>query len=266
MRLPGKATLKKRMEDGEVLFGTFYKFNNAHLTEMLGLAGFDFIIVDGEHSTFSYSEMQDTVRIANGVGMHAVIRVPSGLAEHVLHACDLGAQGVQVPSLRSPADARLAAQSMRFYPIGNRGFATTTRAARYMFSDTQDFLDYSNNELLCVIMVEQLEMVEQLDELCSIPTVDVLFIGPGDLSQAVGKPGQTGCDEVLTIARKIVDTSLKHGKLLGMYCATLQDVERAIEWGVQYVAFSAELNMIANKFRESITALHDIRDRKTGKG
>ena len=86
MFLPGKKTLKKRMTEGEILFGTFYKFNNPHLTEMLGHAGFDFIIVDGEHSTFSYSEMQDTVRIANGVGMDAVIRVPSGLPEHILHA------------------------------------------------------------------------------------------------------------------------------------------------------------------------------------
>ncbi len=93
MLLPGKKTLKRRMKEGEILFGTFYKFNNAHLTEMLGLAGFDFIIVDGEHATFSYSEMQDTVRVANGVGMDAVIRVSSGLAEHILHACDLGCPG-----------------------------------------------------------------------------------------------------------------------------------------------------------------------------
>ena len=263
MLLRGKRTLKKRMKEGEILFGTFYKFNNAHLTEMLGLAGFDFIIVDGEHSTFSYSEMQDTVRIANGVGMDAVIRVPSGLAEHVLHACDLGAQGVQVPGLRDAEDARIVADNMRFYPVGHRGFGTTTRAARYTFCDIQEFLDYSNNELLCVIMVEQLEMVDQLEKLCAIPTVDVLFIGPGDLSQVVGKPGQTGCKEVLDIAKRVADTSRAHGKMVGMYCATLEDVERAIGWGIQYIAFSAELNMIANKFRESIASLHSLRNKLT---
>jgi 4-hydroxy-2-oxoheptanedioate aldolase len=252
------------MEDGEILFGTFYKFNNAHLTEMLGLAGFDFIIVDGEHSTFSYSEMQDTVRIANGVGMDAVIRVPSGLPEHVLHACDLGAQGVQVPSLRDVADAKTVVDNMRFHPVGRRGFATTTRAGRYTFCSTEEFLEYSNEELLCVIMVEQLELVEQLEELCAIPTVDVLFIGAGDLSQAVGKPGQTGCKEVLDIAKKITDTGLARGKTVGMYCATLEDVERAIGWGMRYVAFSAELNMIANKFRETVAALHSLRDHRAG--
>ena len=79
MIIPGKKTLKKRMEAGEILFGTFFKFNNAQLIEMLGYAGFDFIIIDGEHSAYSYSEMQDSVRVANGVGMSAVVRSPSGL-------------------------------------------------------------------------------------------------------------------------------------------------------------------------------------------
>jgi 4-hydroxy-2-oxoheptanedioate aldolase len=262
MIIPGKKTLKRRMTEGEVLFGTFYKFNNAHLTEMLGLAGFDFIIVDGEHSTYSYNEMLDTVRAANGVGMDAVVRVPSGLPEHVLHACDLGAQGVQVPSLTDAADARVVVDAMRYFPVGHRGFATTTRAARYTFCDPQEFLAYSNNELLCVIMVERLKMVEQLEALCAIPSVDVLFIGAGDLSQEVGKPGQTGCREVLEIAKRITDTALARGKFVGMYCATLADVERAIGWGMRYVAFSAELNMIASKFRETVASLHALRDAK----
>ena len=260
MQLPGKKSLKRRMDEGEVLFGTFYKFNNAHLTEMLGLSGFDFIIIDGEHSTFSYSEMQDTVRVANGVGMDAVIRIPSGQDEHVLHACDLGAQGVQIPSLRNVEDAYRAADQMRFYPVGHRGFALTTRAARYTFSDPQEFMEYSNKELLCVIMVEQLEMIKQLKELCALPTVDVLFIGPGDLSQAIGKPGQTGCEEVIKLEKEIASTGLAYGKKVGMYCGTMTDVNNAINWGIQYIAFSAELNMIANKFRDTVEALHKVRD------
>jgi 4-hydroxy-2-oxoheptanedioate aldolase len=262
MIINGKESLKKRLDKGEVLFGTFYKFNNAHLTEMLGLAGFDFIIVDGEHSTFSYSEMQDTVRVANGVGMSAVVRVPSGLEEHILHACDLGAQGVQVPSLRDVDDVRRVVDNMRYFPVGHRGFGLTTRAARYTFCDSQEFLDYSNNELLCVIMVETAQMLEQLDELCEVPHTDVIFIGPGDLSQVVGKPGQTSCPEVLEIAKKITDTALNHGKTVGMYCAALADVERAIGWGIQYIGFSAELNMIASKFKEVVSSLHGLRVKK----
>lgn len=258
MKLEGKISLKKRLDAGEVVFGTFYKFNNPQLTEMLGYAGFDFIIVDGEHSTYSYSEMQDTVRIANGVGMNAVIRVPSGLPEHVLHACDLGSQGIMVPGLTKVNEAASVIDNMRFFPVGHRGFGLTTRAARYSFCDNQEFMEWSNSELLSVIMVEKLDMIAHLEKLCAIPTLDVLFIGPGDLSQEVGKPGQTSCPEVLELAKKITDTALHHHKIVGMYCATLEDVKRAICWGIQFIAYRAELNMIADTFKNSIKELHAI--------
>lgn len=259
MELIGQKSLKARMEEGDVLFGTFYKFNSPQMTEMLGLAGFDFLLVDGEHSTYSYSEMQDTVRTANGVGMHAVIRVPSGLPEHVLHACDLGAQGVQVPGLHSPEEAAAVTDEMRFYPVGHRGFGLTTRAAKYGFCDGDAFMKWSNNDLLCVVMVETLDMVSRLDELCRNPEIDVLFVGPGDLSQEVGKPGQTQCPEVLDLAKKINDAALAAGKKSGMFCGTFQDVERAIGWGMQYIAYSSDLSMLCAAFKQTAGALRELK-------
>lgn len=264
MIIPGKKSLKKRLDEGEILIGTFYKFSNPQITEMLGYAGFDFIIVDGEHSTYSYSEMQDTVRTANGVGMCAVVRVPSGLSEHVLHACDLGAQGVQVPSLNNAAAAAEVVDNMRFYLLGHRGFGLTTRAAKYTFSDSNEFMEYSNNEVICVIMVETLDMVKQLDVLCEMSGVDVIFIGVGDLSQELGVPGQINNPLVLDTAKKITEIALSKGKKVGMYCGSQADVKRAISWGVQYIGYSAELNMIANKFREEITSLHKLINKSRG--
>lgn len=260
MQLIGQKSLKARMDEGEILFGTFYKFNNPQMTEMLGFAGFDFLLLDGEHSTYSYSEMQDTVRTANGVGMQAVVRVPSGLPEHVLHACDLGAQGVQVPGLHSPEEAAAVTDEMRFYPVGHRGFGLTTRAARYGFCDGGEFMQWSNNELLCVVMVETLDMVHKLDELCKNPEIDVLFVGPGDLSQEIGKPGQTRCPEVLELAKKINDAALAAGKKSGMFCGSLEDVERAIGWGMQYIAYSSDLSMLCTAFKDTISSLHTLRD------
>lgn len=259
MQLTGQKSLKARMDDGEVLFGTFYKFNNPQMTEMLGLAGFDFLLLDAEHSTYSYSEMQDAARSANGVGMNAVVRIPSGLPEHVLHACDLGAQGIQVPGLHSPQEAAIVTDEMRFYPRGHRGFGLTTRAAKYGFCDGKEFMRWSNEELLCVVMVETLDMVEQLDELCQNPEIDVLFVGPGDLSQEIGKPGETKCPEVLGLAKKISDAALCSGKKSGMFCGDFEDVERAIGWGMQYLAYSSDLSMLCNTFKNTIQTLHKIR-------
>ena len=259
MWLDGQKTLKQRLHDGKILFGTFFKSSDPCLAEMLGFAGLDFIIIDAEHSVYSYGEMQHIVRIANGTGMNAVVRTPSGLPEHILHACDMGAQGVQVPNLKNMEEVKAVVDNMRFYPAGHRGFGQTTRAARYSFCDKKQFLEYSNNELLCVIMAENLEMVGHLEELCNTPYVDVVFIGPSDLSQALGKPGQTSAPEVLDLAEKVAKTVLASGKKAGMYCATLQDVSRAISWGIQYIAYSSELSLIANCFKDNLGKLQSLR-------
>ncbi|MHB1314389.1 MAG: HpcH/HpaI aldolase family protein [Christensenellales bacterium] len=256
MRLNGQKTLKQRLREGETLFGTFFKSTDPALAEMLGFAGYDFIIADAEHSVYSYSDLISIVRAANGAGLHAVVRIPSSLPEHVLHACDIGAQGVQAPGLRRMGEVESVISIMRFYPAGRRGFGMTTRAANYSFCGRQEYIDYSNNELLCVIMVETLDMVGCLDELCNTPSVDVVFIGPGDLSQELGKPGQTSDPEVRALAEKIAQTAKANGKIAGMYCATLEDAARAIGWGVQYIAFCADLSMAAQSFQASI---HNLR-------
>lgn len=259
MQLIGQKSLKRRMDEGEILFGTFYKFNNPQMTEMLGLAGFDFLLLDAEHSTYSYSEMQDAIRIANGVGMNAVVRIPSSLPEHVLHACDIGAQGIQIPGLHSPEEAASVTDEMRFFPVGHRGFALTTRAAKYGFCDSQEFMYWSNHELLCVVMVETLDMVNRLEELCGNPSIDVLFVGPGDLSQEIGKPGKIKCAEVLELAKRINDAALAAGKKSGMFCGDFEDVERAISWGMQYIAYGSDLSMLCATLKDVIKNLHEMR-------
>ncbi len=265
MKLNGQKTMKQRLNEGEFLFGTFYKFCNPQLVEMLGYAGMDFVLIDGEHSDYSYRDFQDMIRVANGVGLNAVVRVPSSAEEHILHAADAGAQGVQIPSMDTVEEAFKATKHMRYYPIGDRGFGLTTRAARYSFCDAQEYMDYVNKDLLSVVMVENLYMADHVKELCEIPFIDVLFIGPGDLSQACGVPGQTSHPKVLEVAKKICDGALAGGKKVGVYAATLEDVDRYMSWGVQYIAHSAELNMIAGKFKQVVGDLHALREKHSKK-
>lgn len=113
------------------MFGTFSKFSSPQLVEMLGYVGMDFIIVEGEHGACSYGEMENFVQAGNGVGMSAVVRVPNALDQNILHAGDMGAQGMQIPNLHNAAEAAEAVRKMRYYPKGSRDFAMTTRAADY---------------------------------------------------------------------------------------------------------------------------------------
>lgn len=263
MRIPGCKTMKQRLQEGEVLFGTFYKFNCAPVVEMLGMVGMDFIIIDAEHGDYSYRDMQDMCRVANGVGMNAVIRVPSSSAEHILHAGDMGAQGIQVPNAKTVEEARAAAENMRYAPEGTRGLGLTTRASGYClgsnFIDNKGYIDYVNHDLLSVIMVENQELASKIDQLCDIPQADVFFIGTGDLSQSCGVTGQPGHPKVQELVKHVIETVRAKGKIEGIYAGNISDVQKYVDMGFQYIGFSSEMNFIAEKLKDVMHGIDGVK-------
>lgn len=269
MRMPGRKTMKQRLLEGEVLFGTFYKFNCPPVVEMLGMVGLDFIIIDGEHSDYSYRDMQDMCRVANGVGMNAVIRVPSSAPEYILHAGDMGAQGIQVPNSKTVEEARRAAENMRYAPVGTRGLGLTTRGSGYCLSgnfiDNQEYIDYVNHELLSVIMVENQELASQIDQLCEISQADVFFIGTGDLSQSCGVTGQTGHPKVQELVKHVIETVRAKGKIGGIYAGNIRDVQKYVDMGFQYIGFSSEMNFIAEKFKDVMREIEGVKASRQNK-
>lgn len=264
MRIPGQKTMKQRLLAGETLFGTFYKFNCAPVVEMLGLAGMDFIIIDAEHGSYSYRDMENMCRTANGVGMNAVIRVSDSSPGHIMQAGDMGAQGVQVPNVKTVDEARAAAESMRYAPFGSRGLGLTTRAAGYClngsFTDSRKYVDYVNQEFLSVIMVENVPMAEQIEALCDIPQADVFFVGTGDLSQSCGVTGQTDHPAVQKHVRHIADTVNSRGKIAGIYAGNIRDVRRYAEMGFRYIGFSSDMNFIAEKLEDVMRDINAVKD------
>lgn len=260
MHIKGQKTMKQRILDGETLLGTFVKLNSPHLVEMLGFSGFDFIIVDGKHGAYSYGDMQDMVRVANGVSMNAIVRVPSISEESILHAGDMGAQGIQIPNAKTLEEIIFATEHMRYHPYGKMEFALTTRASMYTFCNSIDYIEYVNNELLSIIMIENLEMAGRIEEISQIPQIDVLFIGIENISQSIGKPGQTDDPEVLAIVRGITETAIKNGKHVGVYASTLDEAKMYASWGIQLITYSSEMLIIASKFKEVSSSLHAIKD------
>lgn len=260
MKIRGKETMKARLKKGEVLFGTFYKFNCPPMVEMLGLAGMDFIIIDAEHSSYSYYDMENIVRTANGVGMDAVIRVPASAAEYILHAGDMGAQGIQVPNAKTVEEALEAAKAMRYHPFGTRGCGLTTRASGYCLNtDVQEYIRYVNEDLLSVIMVENKELAARAEELCQIQQLDVLFIGTGDMSQSCGMMGQTSHPVVQEQVKYVLDVCKKYGKIPGIYAGSQADAEKYVKMGFQYIGFSSEMNFFAEKLKDVMAGIGKIK-------
>jgi 4-hydroxy-2-oxoheptanedioate aldolase len=123
--------MKDTLRKGNPVFGTFLKCNSPALVETYGRAGFDFVILDAEHGTYTFSEAENLVRAADSVNMSSIILIPGCTEASVLHGLDIGAGGVQVPSLTRVEDARFGAQFSRYFPQGIRGLASDQRAGDY---------------------------------------------------------------------------------------------------------------------------------------
>ncbi len=240
-----------RLRAGKPVFGTFVKVNEPRLIECFGHAGFDYVILDAEHGTYSFHQLEGLVRAADCADLSTVIRVPDCTEYSVLHALDVGAGGVQIPSLREVETARYGAQFSKYYPLGIRGMCADQRANDYGFNDPQAYYRYANENTLCIAQVETAEMVEHIEELCALERIDALFIGPGDLSQALGKPGQMRCPEVMEAIRHVTKVGLRHGKIVGTIVMDPSELEQFLDMGMLYLSVGTDMVLFNRALRET---------------
>lgn len=252
-------SLRERILNKEVVVGMFYKLNSQAIAEMIGNAGFDFIIVDTEHSNYSSYDVEGVIRAAECVGMSSVIRIREAIPEDVLHALDSGADGVQIPSITSTESAFDVCKSSKYYPEGNRGLSTNQRAAMYSsWNKEVGYIDYSNKNSLVVVHVENIEMAERVDELLEIPQLDVIFVGPSDLSQSMGKPGQMNDPEVIAVIEDVFKKVLKKGKAVGIYCGTPAAIKKYVGLGATYIAYGSDVTIIADGLKELKNSVNKV--------
>lgn len=254
-----KYSLRERILNKEVVFGMFYKFNSQAIVEMIGNAGFDFVIIDTEHSNFSNYDVEGLIRAAECVGMSSVVRIKEAIPEDVLHCLDSGADGVQIPSINSIDTAKEVCLSSKYYPEGNRGLSMTQRAAMYtVWNKEIPYIEYSNKNSLVIVHVENIEMANKVDDLLEIPQLDVIFVGPSDLSQSMGKPGQTNDPEVVLLIEEVFKKTLAKGKAVGIYCASPTDMKKYIELGATYIAYGSDVTAMAGALKNLKKSIDDL--------
>ena len=249
----------EKLRAGKPVFGTFVKVNEPRLIECFGRAGFDYVILDSEHGTYHFSQLENMIRAADIVDMSTVVRVPDCTEHSILHALDAGAGAVQIPSLRDVEVARCGAQFSKYYPLGIRGMCTDQRANDYGFNTPQDYFTYANENTLCIAQVETVEMVDRIEELCRLDNIDVLFIGPGDLSQALGKPGQMRCPEVMEAIRHVTKVGLKHGKIVGTIVMDPSEFDRFLDMGMLYMSIGTDMLLFNRALRETAKTFDSYR-------
>ncbi len=247
--------LKEKMMSGRPVLGPFCKISDPTVYELAALAGFDFAIIDMEHGPSGFETAQQLVRTCEMRGIGSVIRVPANRAEYVQRALDIGAHAVQVPEVNSAADARRLVAAARFFPQGQRGVCRFVRAAQYTRLQKSEYFKTANRDQQVIAHIEGRTGFDNLDAILEVAGIDVIFIGPYDLSQSLGVPGNTGDELVQKAMADIVRRSRAAGKKVGTFVESAQQAEFWMAQGVGYIAYSVDVGMILQSFTEIVQAV-----------
>ena len=233
-------TTKAKLKAGETVFGCFIRYPDPAITEFVAYQGWDFLVIDAEHGPISPDQCQNMVRAAELRGVTPISRVTTNQPSIILRFMDTGVQGVHVPWVNSSAEARAAVQSVKYHPHGIRGLAGV-RAADYGQTMTLgEYVQKANAESLVVIQVETEQAVNQIDDYLAVEHIDVIFIGPTDLSHSLGVPGQNDHPRVQAAIEKIVQAVSKTDIALGIFVGNAQAALEYKARGFRYIAIGLE--------------------------
>jgi len=244
-----KNLTKEKIKAGKTAYGVFVNLGGPAIVEIIGLIGFDFVIFDAEHGPMGVESCEHMVRAADNVNITPVIRVAVNIPQNILRYLDIGALGIQMPMINTKADAESVVRAVKYPPEGSRGLAGV-RAANYgITGPLGDYVKEANYETMVIIHVESMQAVDSLKDILTVPGIDVIFIGPNDLSSAMGYPGQVNHPEV----QKMIDNLLKEihaaEKAAGMVAYDLDTLRKCKERGFQYIAHGV-VPMIVRAGRE----------------
>ncbi len=222
----------------KLLIGTFATIPHPVAIEVTASSGVDFLCIDWEHSQISRERIEDLIRAADVHRVPAMVRVPGHAAEDIATVLDAGAAGVLVPRVSTAEQARAAVKATRYPPIGARGVGPG-RAAAYGYR-IPDYLAKANEELVLAIQVETAEGLADIADIAGVEGVDLIFIGPGDLSVSIDAMGPAGKEKLDTAIRTITKTALSAGRAVGIFRPSPDDVSAWSEAGISFFMLASD--------------------------
>jgi 2-keto-3-deoxy-L-rhamnonate aldolase RhmA len=246
-------SMKERLAGGETLLGTFLTTGSPVTAEACGLAGFDWVLVDLEHGGGHESHMLAQLLGATSAGVHGLVRVESAERSRAARALDYGAEGVMVPQMPSAAAAREWIAHVHYGPAGHRGVATNHRAARY--GQDPDALARAAQRTLAIVQIESMGAVEESAEIAAIAGIDVLFVGPSDLSYSMGRFRRFDDPEFRAALERVVAAAEGAGKAAGIMVPGPEAIRAAAEDGFRMIAVGTDVSLLLAGAKAAVAAL-----------
>lgn len=207
--------MKALIKAGKPAFGVSVQFPSAEIVEMVGQLGFDWVMLDAEHGSITPDNIGPMVMAAELHGITPLVRPEKNDPAIINKYLDRGAMGVQVPHVNTAAEAKAVVDACRFYPEGKRGLGGARMSDFGFGISTPEYVKQANKEMLVCVQIEDVEAVENLDEILEVEGIDVFFIGPTDLAQSLGHPGNNGHPDVQKVIKDTFDRIHAAGKASG---------------------------------------------------
>jgi 2-keto-3-deoxy-L-rhamnonate aldolase RhmA len=219
---------------------------NHALIEVLGLTGFDFVMLDSEHSGINPRGIEDAIRAAAGVGLVAIVRIPEVSDETAIRrSLEAGAEGLIIPMVKSAADVARVVDAAYFPPVGRRGICPAVRAAGYSFRSFPEYAEWNNSNVLIIPLIEHPEAIDRIDEICAVEQVRMVTFGAGDLAYAMGEGTRmVGSPKVEAAYRRVLEAAKRHGvAVMGgpVLDPTAEGCRRALDDGVNVFCLGLDI-------------------------
>lgn len=246
--------LKKRLQAGETLIGCWLNLGSSVTAEIVGLAGFDWVLLDLEHGAGEPKDLLHQLQALEHTGAAPVVRVESVAKQRIHRVLDVGAEGVMCPQIKTVEDAKAAIMGIHYPPLGHRGVAKMVRATGFGKHFNQ-YVQQTQENLVGVIQIETREAVEKVEEIAALDGVDVLFIGPADLSMSLGIFGQLDHPTFTAALDRIVSAAKSAGKAIGILLFDPGEFEKYQAMGIQLIACGSDATFVANGASELVKNL-----------
>jgi 2-keto-3-deoxy-L-rhamnonate aldolase RhmA len=248
--------LKSKLAKGEVVWGTFlFECGASSTPRYLQEAGWDFLLIDTEHASFSIETVSNLLHVSAAIGLPGLVRVPDTQRSLLSRPLDAGAMGLMIPRVESRAQAEEIVRFTKFPPTGDRGVVLGSAHTAYRAVNGTQFLRQANRELLLIMQIETLAGLEHLDEILSVPGLDVAFIGPYDLSTSMGIPGELNHPRMVRAIDAFLKGCKRHGVAAGNFVTTIEDARAWLRRGMRFLVYGADFMLLMERSRQVLAAL-----------
>jgi 2-keto-3-deoxy-L-rhamnonate aldolase RhmA len=252
--------VKRILKEGGTCFGTMLRILKApHAVAMCASQNWDYIILDTEHNDYNLETLSNCCLAARYEEMALYVRIPDKLYHLMAQVLDIGAEGLILPQVRTEEEVKRIINATKYAPMGKRGVSIPETITLFRNYEQGEYTEWANREMMNIVQIESEEGVNNAEKIISAKGVDAIMIGPADMSQDMGIPGQIDHPRMQEAFREIIKQCNKYGVAPGVHLANMEYVEKWVKEGMRFVTYSYDSKFYKDASQEALNKLRSIR-------